>query len=191
MRGVIHTCVTSVNTNPTYLVKNRFGVYYFQRRIPLNGPKRYPSLTKLVRLSLRTKSKKEALRLVRLLLVMWESNSRAKKYFQNEDDYDDAMVLFQKFNQLKKLSFEDVQGQLLDSMDEWQDYLLNQATDYVESKALENGDHALLEEAQRVQNLQAQNYLINKNISINSIAIDEAFDDFINQCKNSWKKIVQ
>jgi len=119
---------------------------------------------------------------------MWESNSRAKKYFQNEDDYDDAMVLFQKFNQLKKLSFEDVQGQLLDSMDEWQDYLLNQATDYVESKALENGDHALLEEAQRVQNLQAQNYLINKNISINSIAIDEAFDDFINQCKNSWKK---
>jgi endo-alpha-1,4-polygalactosaminidase (GH114 family) len=119
---------------------------------------------------------------------MWESNSRAKKYFQNEDDYDDAMVLFQKFNQLKKLSFEDVQGQLLDSMDEWQDYLLNQATDYVESKALENGDHALLEEAKRVQNLQAQNYLINKNISINSIAIDEAFDDFINQCKNSWKK---
>ena len=59
---------------------------------------------------------------------MWESNSRAKKYFQNEDDYDDAMVLFQKFNQLKKLSFEDVQGQLLDSMDEWQDYLLNQVS---------------------------------------------------------------
>ena len=41
---------------------------------------------------------------------MWDS--RAKKYFKNIDDYDDAMVLFQKFNQLKKLSFEDVQGQL-------------------------------------------------------------------------------
>jgi len=100
-----------VNSSPTYLVKNRFGVYYFQRRLPLDVQKRSPSLTKLVRLSLRTKSKKEALRLVRLLLVMWDS--RAKKYFKTEDDYDDAMVLFEKYKKYSELSFEDAQDQLI------------------------------------------------------------------------------
>ena len=168
MRGVIHTCVTSVNTNPTYLVKNRFGVYYFQRRIPLNGPKRYPSLTKLVRLSLRTKSKKEALRLVRLLLVMWDL--RAKKYFKTLDDYDDAMILFQKCKKFAELSLEDAQDELLDSMDEWDDYLLNQVIDLLESRALENGDLALFgrQEVGVSENNRRQNDFLLGKLSLNS-----------------------
>jgi len=119
---------------------------------------------------------------------MWESNSRAKKYFQNEDDYDDAMILFQQCKKFAELSFEGAQVELLDSMDEWDDYLLNQVIDLLESRALENGDLALFEQSKKIKNLQNQKQSINKKFSINSIPIDEAFDDYINHCKTSWKK---
>ncbi len=184
MRGVIHTCVTSVNSNSTYLVKNRFGVYYFQRRLPLDVQKRSPSLTKLVRLSLRTKSKKEALRLVRLLLVMWDS--KAKKYFKTKKDYEDGMDLLFEFK--KKMTFEDAQDELLDSMDEWDDYLLNQATDLYEYKAFLNGDNSLLNEIKEIKKSIDQIRISNKSSSVNSISMDEAFDNFVNQRKNAWKK---
>ena len=150
MPGVIHTCVTSVNSNSTYLVKNRFGVYYFQRRLPLDVQKRSPSLTKLVRLSLRTKSKKEALRLVRLLLVMWDS--RSQQFFPDEEIYAKAMKLFGEFKKRWKLSFDDAQKDFLDSLDESDDYLLDRATDYLESLALENGETKNLEEIREIKN---------------------------------------
>jgi len=117
---------------------------------------------------------------------MWDS--RAKKYFKTEDDYDDAMVLFQKFKKFTELSFEEAQDQLLDSMDERDDYLLNQATDLLESRALENNNAEVLKEVRAIKSIVDKITLVTKSSSVHSISMDEAFDNFVNQRKNAWKK---
>ena len=119
-----------MNSSSTYLVKNRFGVYYFQRRVPLRVAKQFLSIPKLVRLSLNTKSKKEALRKVRLILVMWDL--RAQEYFPDEKTYSKALHLLQQFYEVKNISFESAQT-FLDSLDDSPDSsknLLGQAVDY-------------------------------------------------------------
>ena len=175
-----------MNSNSTYLVKNRFGVYYFQKRLPLHALKKNPDLPKLVRVSLNTKSKKEALRLAMLVAVMW--NLRSQQFFPDEEIYAKAMKLFGQFKKRWKMSFDNAQKDFLDSLDESDDYLLERATDYLESLALENGETKNLEEIREIKNYVNQNISINKNSSVNSIPIDEAFDDYINHCKTSWKK---
>ena len=177
-----------MNSSSTYLVKNRFGVYYFQRRVPLQVAKQFLSLPKLVRLSLNTKSKKEALRKVRLILVMWDL--RAQEYFPDEKTYSKALLLLQQFYEVKKMSFESAQT-FLDSLDDSPDSsknLLDQAVDYANSIALENGNLQLTEELQKYDERLPQKHLKNQRFSIHSISIDEAFDDFINQIKKTWGK---
>jgi integrase len=177
-----------MNSSSTYLVKNRFGVYYFQRRVPLKVAKQFLSLPKLVRLSLNTKSKKEALRKVRLILVMWDL--RAQEYFPDEKTYSKALHLLQQFYEVKKMSFESAQT-FLDSLDDSPDSsknLLDQAMNYANSIALENGNLQLTEELQKYDERLPQKHLENQKFSIHSISIDEAFDDFINQNKKTWEK---
>jgi hypothetical protein len=70
--------------NSKFLIQNRFGVFYYQKRVP-----------NLVRLSLGTKSKKEAIKLARLITVMWDL--RAQQYFANETSYHKGIKLFQEY----------------------------------------------------------------------------------------------
>ena len=67
--------------------------------------------------------------------------------------------------------------------------LLDQAVNYANSIALENGNLQLTEELQKYDERLPQKHLENQRFSIHSISIDEAFDDFINQIKKHGKKI--
>lgn len=180
-----------MGSNSKFLVKNRFGIFYFQKRLSLNAVKRSPSSPKLVRLSLHTKSIKEAIPLIRLILVMWDL--RAQQYFPDEITYHVAMKLFQQFRKYvkdKNISFEDVQNRFLDHFDDEtgsDSHLLERATDYHESIALERGDLNLFDE---IRSLRAQLHNqrgLQRNSAIHSVSLDEAFDEFIRHSRASWK----
>ena len=104
--------------NSKFLVQNRFGVFYFQKRVPNCYLFKSPALPKLVRLSLGTKSKKEAIKLARLISVMWDL--RAQQYFKNEQSYHEGMKLFQQY--LKAVAqypkFEDISTHFFDLLDD-------------------------------------------------------------------------
>ena len=66
------------STGPSYLTKNRFGIYYLQLRVPLHIRQNRPGCQKLIRKSLRTRNRREALRLARRLVVWMEQNKYEK-----------------------------------------------------------------------------------------------------------------
>ena len=115
---MIQRYVHIMGFNSHFLVKNRFGVYYFQKRVPNCYLIKSPSLPKLVRLSLETKSKKDAIKLTRLILVMWDL--RAKQYFKDEQNYHEGMKLFQQYLKAvtKYQSFEDISTHFFDLLDD-------------------------------------------------------------------------
>ena len=89
---------------------------------------------------------------------MWDS--RSQQFFPDEEIYAKAMKLFGEFKKRWKLSFDDAQKDFLDSLDESDDYLLDRATDYLESLALENGATKNLEEIREIKNYHFNFYSI-------------------------------
>lgn len=66
------------STGPSYITKNRFGIFYLQLRIPLHIRQNRPDCQALIRKSLRTRNRHEALRLARRLVVWMEQNNYEK-----------------------------------------------------------------------------------------------------------------
>ena len=73
--------------NPSYITKNRLGIYIFQYRIPKHIRDFHPNLKKLIRKSLKTRNRQEALRLARKLAVMMEDKNYRKlgKFEENSE----------------------------------------------------------------------------------------------------------
>lgn len=119
---------------------------------------------------------------------MWDL--RAKLYFPDEITYHKAMALFQEFRKVCKLPFHEAERLLFDLMDDEtgsDSYLLDRATDYQESLALESGNSQLLKEIGELRALIGQSQVTHKNSAIHSVSLDEAFDEFISHSKTSWK----
>ncbi len=175
--------------NSKFLVQNRFGVFYFQKRVPNCYLIKSPRLPKLVRLSLGTKSKKEAIKLSRLISVMWDL--RAQQYFANEQSYHEGMKLFQQY--LKAVvqypKFEDISTHFFDLLDDVtssDSRLLENAVNYHESLQIDKGNNPYANEIQQLRTMLSSS---NKtNSSVNSVQLDEAFDEFISHHKTSWRE---
>ena len=129
-------------SGPTYLIKNRLGVYYFQRRLPANTAGIAPLYSKFVRLSLRTKKKPEAIVLARTIAVMWDM--RAQQFFKSEEHYHRGMKLLQEYLAAasRSSSFEELSALFLDNLDDTTDRetdLLDRAAKLHASRQLDTG----------------------------------------------------
>jgi integrase len=79
---------------PLYLL-NRQGTFYYHRRIPASILKANPSLKPVLRISLGTGRKSEAIKIAHRLNVMFDEF--AKQYFQTPEEYTEAKVMLQRF----------------------------------------------------------------------------------------------
>jgi hypothetical protein len=100
--GEIHWCDTLTVKNPSYLVKSRHGIWYFQIQIPKklqkNGKKR-----KLFRKSLKTAYRKSALSQARHWWVLMEKNNyewEQEQAQESADLYSHGKYIYGKLNEL-------------------------------------------------------------------------------------------
>lgn len=187
---MIQKCVTSVSSKTSFLIKNRFGVFYFQKRVPQTYLNRSPRLPKLVRLSLGTKSIKVAIKLARLISVMWDL--RAKQYFKDEQAFHEAMKLFQEYlkAESKYSDFEELSKNFLDNLDDEtgnDSKLLSNICNYYDSLTIGKGVNPYVKEIERLRNFIGESQSFSKNSNITSSTLDSAFEEFISHNKTSWK----
>ena len=94
--------------NPTYITKNRLGIYYFQysytRNRVVDG--QIKRVKRLFRKSLRTRSQTDALLTSRHLWLIVEMIN--KKYFKNSENYGRAMQLLAEFEVVEKMGWKEV-----------------------------------------------------------------------------------
>lgn len=94
--------------NPTYITKNRLGIYYFQysytQSRSIDGSIR--KVKTLFRKSLRTRTQADAIIASRHLLMIVEMIN--KKYFKNSESYGRAMQLLSEYEVVEKLGWKEV-----------------------------------------------------------------------------------
>lgn len=126
----------------SFLIQNKQGVFYYQRRIADSYRTAVPSLPVFTRLSLRTKDKPLARRIARTIATMWDVS--AKKLFKSEDDYIKGMDLLRQFlskSQLYK-TFEEISEHFFDLLDDETDSetkLLGNALDLFRTRQIQSG----------------------------------------------------
>lgn len=179
-----------MTSKTSFLIKNRFGIYYFQKRVPQTYLKRSPRLPKLVRLSLGTKSIKVAIKLARLISVMWDL--RAQQYFKDEQSFHEAMKLFQEYlkAEAKYSDFEDISKNFLDNLDDVSgsdSKLLANICNYYDSLTIGKGVNPYVNEIEKLRGYIGETSGFIKNSTINSVSLDDAFEEFISHNKTSWK----
>lgn len=83
-------------SGPSYLYRNRYGIFYFQRRIPehLRALKSRSTSPMFVRISLRTRNTKEAL--IKARRMSFEFDAIAQQYFDTADEFGYALKKYQE-----------------------------------------------------------------------------------------------
>jgi len=89
---------------PSYITKNRLGIYYFQYLIPRDVSYSQNKGKCFFKKSLRTRNRSEALEKSRFLCVLMTSIN--KKYFKNAELYGKAMELLAQWEQIKEKGFD-------------------------------------------------------------------------------------
>ena len=175
---------------PSFLYRNRCGIFCFQRRIPEYFSKRESQLPPLFRKSLGTKNKRVALRKARKLSVMFDE--LAQQYFGSADEFAAALKLLQQCKTAEQSSanFEEFEASFLDNLDDVtarDTRLLHKAFDYESAIGVGLGKTespaaltAFKEEI--LSAIQAQAIA-----HINSIPLDVAYEKFISDKKSGWK----
>ena len=80
------------SNSPSYITRNRFGIFIFQWRVPQALRRRQPHLPQLIRRSLRTRDRRVALREARRLIVaMEDSPSLSEPGFEPEARAEDQL----------------------------------------------------------------------------------------------------
>lgn len=94
--------------NPSYITKNRLGIYYFQYSYTQNRvvDGRFKRVKRLFRKSLRTRSQTDALLTSRHLWLIVEMIN--KKYFKNSENYGRAMQLLAEYEVVEKMGWKEV-----------------------------------------------------------------------------------
>ena len=140
---------------PAYIYKDRQGTYYFQRRVP----KPSKIANKLVRLSLATKYRKEALSRARKVSVIFDE--LPVSYFRSESELSKAVEILKSWKETNILSNTD------------------QSNSDIQALTIYN----FLEEIESLRNeIRNQNkaHLVN-------ISISDAMNLFIDERKLNWK----
>ncbi len=186
-------------SGPTFLIKNRLGIYCYQRRIPDSSRSGKTFLPKLVRFSLKTRSKVIALRIARTIAVMWEQ--RAQQYFRSEEDFHRGMKLLQEYLAAcsRFSTFEDLSKNFLDLLDDTTDRetdLLESASKFHKSKLLDDGKDPYASHLDQLTKLIDSKLLQVQAIStgtnsthISSVKLSDACEDFLTVHRANWKDI--
>lgn len=116
-----------ITKNPSYITKNRLGIYVFQYKIPSHFRKNNHKLKVLFRKSLRTRCHKEALKKSRKLIVYIDDLQ--KKYFKDSQAYEMGMELLKTDEYMVRQwpDFDDYEENFLSGLDESESTLLRKA----------------------------------------------------------------
>ncbi len=125
--GALPRCVLMAIHTPSYITKNRLGIYLFQIKLPTTIRCHISTKKVLFRKSLKTRNRNHALKLARFLVVIM--NHLFKKYFDDPESYGKAMQLLASYDLAseKSHSFSEFEEMFLSGLDEYEDYLLEKA----------------------------------------------------------------
>jgi integrase len=143
---VIHRYDT-VTFSPSYLMKNRYGIFYFQYRIPSKFLK-IAHGRKLFRVSLRTRVRREALKQARKWAILMDK--LANQFFDSPESFGKGMELLMKYQKEAGPSSDwETVEEFLMNLDEWEDAALSKAIEY--SNARSDGLEDLRQENERLR----------------------------------------
>jgi integrase len=113
--------------SPLYITRTAEGIWYYQRWMPKYFRSFNLDLSPVFRLSLRTKNKKRAIRLSRVISV--KIDKLALDHFEDPDDFARGMkLLYESISALTQgQSFEDYEENFLMDLDELDEWLLSKA----------------------------------------------------------------
>jgi hypothetical protein len=146
-----------MTSTPSFITKNRLGIYYFQLTIPsiISRKTSAPVFSKLLRKSLGTRNRREALRKSRILWVMMDKI--INQYFEDSDSFGRAMKLLKEWNSVADFTKEQLDDFLCD-FTEYDEDLLRSAKrmqqDLKDSDNQKNNDLTLLKQVVSALNNQ-------------------------------------
>jgi hypothetical protein len=138
-----------VTFSPSYLMKNRYGIFYFQYRIPSKFLK-IAHGRKLFRISLRTRVRREALRQARKWSILMDK--LALQFFGSPESFGKGMELLMKYQKIAGASTDwETIEEFLMTLDEGEDTALSKAIEY--STASSDGLEDLRQENERLRKM--------------------------------------
>ena len=182
----------TVNYSPSYLIKNRYGIFYFQYRIPTRLLA-YSKGQKLIRLSLRTRILRNALKQARMLRTIMDK--LANQFFTSTESFGKGMELLMKYNAMQPCDWNTMES-FLEELNEAEDDFLDRAIKYNTAQLLET--KSIIEENDFLKKTieLLHNKDIDKNLyaadSLTSTSKDKApllsalVEKYKTDCKNRW-----
>jgi integrase len=169
-------CVTSVcymtsSRGSSFLVRNRFGIFCFQRRIAKKYREQTPSLPVFVRLSLRTKSKPLAKKLARSISVVLDL--RADEYFDTLRSFNDG---------IRHLQDSVVDASATDALSRFNKRLFNHAHESIPCDSAYEKLTALIN-----SKISTTAPSIQSIASTPNVLLSDAFEDFLTTHRGRWK----
>lgn len=114
---------------PSYITKNRLGIYYFQYCLPnIFFKNDGESVKRIFRKSLHTRNRRDALKQSRVLWLIMDNLKL--RYFSDPNSFGKAMELLMQFEKYKNSSWKEIEESFLCNLDETDDLLLDQALKY-------------------------------------------------------------
>ena len=105
-----------MTSSPSYITKNRLGIYCFQYAIPSIIVKTGQNqLKQLFRKSLHTRNRREALKQARFLWLIMDK--LADKYFRDPASYGKAMELLKRYDSFINCDWTTIEEQFFDKLD--------------------------------------------------------------------------
>ena len=183
-------------SSPSYLYRNRCGIYCFQRRIPKAFRLVDTGLPAFVRLSLATTSRKEALRRARKMTVSLDEIM--KDHFDSAEGFSNAMALFYRYCEAKKAakSWSEFQETFLDRLDDEtsnDSELLERAIAYKVAEAKAHGANVVDVRVAGGGLVEMLKQALDETIATReaarstSIPLTDAFHAFIESNRVNWK----
>lgn len=180
--------------SPSYLMKNRYGIFYFQYRIPSNFLK-IANGRKLIRISLRTRVRRDALKQARKWSILMDE--LALRFFNSSESFGKGMELLMEYQRLAKESPDwEVMEDFLMRLDEGEDAVLNMAIKYREA-SVGNSEKliqeiGLLKKTIEILNSKASHDPQENSLlpvlsnQFKSLQISELVRSYLNDCRSRW-----
>lgn len=177
---------------PSYITKNRLGIYVFQVR----NPSHFSHTKKLYRKSLKTRNRREALAMARKLTIIWDELKA--RHFDDEESYSRAMKVLDAYDTEAVGDWSRAEEFLME-LDDWESHLLEQglkyrkvrekwknsptdtATPVVEPPASSHQDNETLQRMKQTLELINQNYT-----PLNGKPLPELVNTYLEERSKKW-----
>jgi integrase len=163
-----------MNRNSTYITKNRLGIYYFQYTIRFSRNFDETVSKYLLRKSLKTRNKREALLRARYLWILMETIN--KKHFKSSETFSRAMKLLWEYDSIQFESW-DVIERFLSELDKDDTELLELAIQDQNERNIITKDDVVLK--RQIAGLKTSDY------------DEELVDEYLSKLVDKWKLIKQ